>query len=116
MKIAVILIILACGCANSAYSQINQSHKRNLTSNRLFRFGFRTDSSFTYGGMIMRNDFYKHNTIKLFSSDDTRQTSMRAGTNSDPYHMPCYKPDGVYPMTVFKPDTTTTYTILLRRF
>ena len=116
MKITVIVILLVCGCATSTYSQINQRHKRNLIAKGIAGFNFKTDSLFTDGGMINTNDFSKHNMIGLFSSNDIRWTTGRAATKSDSYHMPCYKPDGVYSMRVLNPDTTTTYTILSRRF
>src|SRR5690606_14639667 len=103
-----------CGCIGSAYSQIILNHKRDMTADSLSKFHHKMNRSIGYEMMLKGNAFNDHKIVAPFLSNDNNLTSIPAKTFVQD-NMPCYEPEGIFSMRIIKPDTTTTYTMLVKR-
>lgn len=116
MRTTVIAIILICGFVASAYSQINQNHKRHITANSPSKFHYKTESPLTVEKRIKPNGFNDHKIVEPFLSNDNKWASRMPAKISVLYNMPVYEPQGEFSMRIIKPDTTTKHTMLIKRF
>ena len=116
MKTIILLITLICGCIVSTYSQMNQKRKRGVTADSLSSFHYDIKPALGYKKMIKPNGFRDDKIVERFLSTDSQWASRTQAKAFVQDSMPCYKPEGVFSIRIIKPDTTTGYTMLIKRY
>ena len=113
MKATIIAITLICGCIISSYSQINQNHKRDVAADSLSKLQYNINPALRNKKTMNPSGFPYDKITEPFMLNENQWSSMPQNTLAQG-SMPCYKPEGIFPMPVIKPDTTTRYTMLIK--
>ena len=116
MKTTIILIFLTCGCFVSLYSQINHNHKSDTTWNDVSIFKYDIKPSLGNENRNTLNGSLNNMTFHKFGPTERNQTSKWNAKILSPDSMPCYKPEGEFAMKIVTPDSTTTYTMLIKKY
>ena len=65
---------------------------------------YRNDKNFLYTKLADKNMTFGRESVEIF------ETPKSFG------NMPCLKPQGLFPMPVYKPDSTVRYTLLIKKY
>ena len=127
MRNILLLTVLIIGCFVPAFSQSNSRlHNNRLQFDSTFR-------SFSFNNNLKIFDAYNSNDFKWLlnnSFSDKNFLYHKFGDRKliigqDPIgiikqlqsfeNMPCLKPKGFFPMPIYKPDSTISYTLLIKK-
>jgi hypothetical protein len=108
MKTTYLLFALILACAIPTYSQINRNRKLQPDTEQFSFYPNKKNESL--GNYKFADKFSR-------SMSDTVQDSFPKNiVKTDlQYNMPCLKPVGVFSMRIYKPDSTVTYTMLVKK-
>jgi hypothetical protein len=116
MKTTILAIILTCGCIIPSYSQINQKRKSERTTNYLSSFHYDLTPAPDYKKLPKPTGLWDDKTTEGFLSNNNQYTERTHEQAFVRDRMPCYKPAGVFSMRINKPDSTITYTMLIKKY
>jgi len=118
MKTAILLFALVFGWVIPTYSQMNRHRKTDARAEQFSakqnkendRFGkYKFDDKFPGSWSDRVGDSYSMSSVGPARSKNTEE--VYSGDN-----MPCFKPEGMFSMRVYKPDSTVEYTMLVKKF
>jgi hypothetical protein len=97
----------------SAYSQLNQKNHQwlNIPSHSHYHI-----KSTLVNEKFIRPDDSLDMGFKPSLPDNKSAATIAAPGEWTNDNMPFYKPEGIFSMQIIKPDTTTQYTMLVKRF
>jgi hypothetical protein len=99
---------LILACAIPTYSQINRNRKAEPD---VEQFSFYPNKKNEYLGNYKFADRFRRS-----MTDSVQDSSTKNIEKADiQYNMPCLKPVGVFAMRIYKPDSTVTYTMLVKK-
>jgi hypothetical protein len=108
MKTTYLLFALILACAIPTYSQINRNRKLQPDTEH---FSFYPSKKNEYLGNYKFADRFRRS-----MTDSVQDSSAKNIEKADiQYNMPCLKPVGVFSMRIYKPDSTVTYTMLVKK-
>jgi hypothetical protein len=110
MKTTILLAFLTCGCFVSSYSQINHNDKRDTTWNDVPSFKYDIKPNLGNKNLITPHGSWNDMTFQKFGLTGDDQISKWDD------RMPCYKPVGEFAIKIVKPDSTTHFTMLNKKF
>lgn len=116
MKTTILAISLICGCIVSSYSQMNQKRKNGMTADNPLRSHYEIKPALRYNKAIKPNHLRDDKIAELFLPNDSQWTSRIQGKAFVQGSMPCYEPVGIFAMRIINPDTTSRYTMLVKKY
>jgi len=123
MKTTVLYLALTFGCIIPTFSQLNRNRKAVAPKEQ---FQFYPNKEGSYWSDDRRTNKFGGSVDVMGSLDDqawdrsifstTGKTIVGAEEAYLSDRMPCFKPEGIFSMKVYEPDSSSTYTMLLKKY